>query len=163
QGKHAQAEPLFRKALQIRQTVQGELLDDTATCYNNLAYNLHSQRQYPAAAQAWQHAARSFEAARLRASAAGLDRALFAAARTSPSSPPAPTQARAGSPADAWQPLEQPLGRGLLDELSVRQLRPLRPEEEQHRQEWDRQLAQLGPQILALVARKDATDDDRRR
>ena len=35
--------------------------------------------------------------------------------------------ARLGQPAEAWQPLEEDLGRGLLDELAARQDRRLAP------------------------------------
>ena len=37
QGKYAEAEPLYRKALAIRQKVLGENHPHTANSYNNLA------------------------------------------------------------------------------------------------------------------------------
>jgi tetratricopeptide (TPR) repeat protein len=43
QGKRAHAEPLFRKALAVREEVLGPKHPDTATSYNNLAVNLHLQ------------------------------------------------------------------------------------------------------------------------
>jgi CHAT domain-containing protein/Tfp pilus assembly protein PilF len=46
QGKHAEAEPLFRQVLEIRRRVQGEDHPDTATAYNNLASSLTDQGKY---------------------------------------------------------------------------------------------------------------------
>ena len=48
QGRYAQAQPLFEKALEINRRL---LTDDhpyTVTCYNNLAGNLHAQGKYAA-------------------------------------------------------------------------------------------------------------------
>jgi len=39
----AEAEPLFRKALEIRERVLGPDHPDTATSYNNVAFNLNAQ------------------------------------------------------------------------------------------------------------------------
>ena len=46
QGKYADAEPLFRTALEIRRRVLGEGHPDTAPGYNNLAANLHAQGKH---------------------------------------------------------------------------------------------------------------------
>jgi tetratricopeptide (TPR) repeat protein len=42
-GKYADAEPLYRQALAIREEVLGPKHPHTATSYNNLALNLHAQ------------------------------------------------------------------------------------------------------------------------
>src|SRR4051794_35549731 len=42
-GKYADADPLFRKALTIRDQVLGSKHPDTARCYNNVASNLIAQ------------------------------------------------------------------------------------------------------------------------
>ena len=46
QGKYAEAEPLYRKALAIRLKTLGEDHPDTAVSYNNLASNLNAQGKY---------------------------------------------------------------------------------------------------------------------
>ena len=46
QGRYAEAEPLYRKALEIRTRVLGEDHRDTANSYNNIAYNLGAQGHY---------------------------------------------------------------------------------------------------------------------
>ena len=43
QGKSAEAEPLYQKALEIRRKVLGEDHPDTASSYNNVAFNLNAQ------------------------------------------------------------------------------------------------------------------------
>ena len=43
QGKYAEAEPLYRKALEIWQRVLGEDHPNTATSYNNVGFNLNAQ------------------------------------------------------------------------------------------------------------------------
>src|ERR1700722_4108460 len=46
QGKYSEAEPLYRKALEIDLKVLGELYPDTAIVCNNLALNLKDQGKY---------------------------------------------------------------------------------------------------------------------
>ncbi len=46
QGKYAEAEEGYRKALAIRRKVLGEEHPDTAPSYNNLAYNQNTQGKY---------------------------------------------------------------------------------------------------------------------
>ncbi|HET6884279.1 MAG TPA: tetratricopeptide repeat protein [Pirellulales bacterium] len=49
QGKYAEAQPLFEKALALQLKLLGEKHSDTALSYNNLAYNLHCQAKYDVA------------------------------------------------------------------------------------------------------------------
>ena len=46
QGKPAEAEPLFRRSLAIWLKALGEGHPDTATSYNEVAYNLKAQGRY---------------------------------------------------------------------------------------------------------------------
>ena len=46
QGRYQEAEPLFRKALEIRRAALGEAHADTAASYNNVAFNLNAQGRY---------------------------------------------------------------------------------------------------------------------
>ena len=46
QGRYDEAEPLYRKALEIRKRVLGEHHPDTAQSYNNVAANLNAQGRY---------------------------------------------------------------------------------------------------------------------
>jgi len=127
QGKYAQAQPLYEKALEILRPL---LTDDhplTASSYNNLAYNLNSQGKYALARDQWLRAVKSLDSARLRVAFTGLERA---AGTKQPARPAlAAVLARLGQRAEAWQSLEEDLGRGLLDELAARQDRRLTPEQ----------------------------------
>jgi len=126
QGKYAAAQPLHEKALEIRRRLLTDQHPDTAQSYNNLAGNLNAQGKYPEARDRWLSAVKSLDAARLQVAFTGLERA-----GTVESMRPAlaAVLARLGQPAEAWQPLEGDLGRGLLDELAARQDRRLTPEE----------------------------------
>ena len=46
QGKYAQAQPLFEKALEIRRRLLTEDHPATAESYNNVAFNLNAQGKY---------------------------------------------------------------------------------------------------------------------
>ena len=72
-------------------------------------------------------AVKSLDNARLRVAFTGLERA-----GTNQSARPAlaAVLARLGEPVEAWQPLEEDLGRGLLDELAAREDRRLAPAEQ---------------------------------
>ncbi|MGO9470697.1 MAG: tetratricopeptide repeat protein, partial [Isosphaeraceae bacterium] len=126
-GKYAQAEPLFEKALSIRRRLLGDAHVDTAASYENLGISLNAQGKYIEAKEQWLQAAKSLDATRLRVAFAGLERA----ARSKPLArlALAALLARLGQPAEAWQPLEEDLGRGLLDELAARQDLRLAPAE----------------------------------
>jgi tetratricopeptide (TPR) repeat protein len=58
QGKHAQAEPLYEKALAIRLKVLGERHPDTAHSWHNLAYTLSAQGKYAQAQPLFEKALR---------------------------------------------------------------------------------------------------------
>ena len=70
---------------------------------------------------------KSLDAARLRVAFTGLERAASTKEQARPAL--AAMLARLGKPAEAWQPLEEDLGRGLLDELAARQDQRLAPAE----------------------------------
>ncbi|MFI5457788.1 MAG: tetratricopeptide repeat protein [Isosphaerales bacterium] len=127
QGKHAEAHPLFQKALEINRRLLTDEHPYTAACYNKLASNLNAQRKYAQARDRWLRAVKSLDAARLRIAFTGLERADGSKESVRPAL--AAVLARLGQPAEAWQPLEEDLGRGLLDELAARQDRRLSPAE----------------------------------
>src|SRR5262249_45814408 len=118
QGKYAEAQPLYEKALDICRKTLGEDHPDTATVDNNVAYNVYAQGKYEEALVALEPASRSFEARRLSA-ARGLDRSA-AVGIYSPYRLRAALLARRGQPRDAWNALEFDLARGLLDEQADR-------------------------------------------
>jgi len=126
QGKYAQAQSLLEKALEIHRRLLTDDHPATARDYNNLAFNFNAQGKYAEARDRWLSAAKSQDAARLRVAFTGLERA-----RTRQSARPAlaAVLARLGQSAEAWQSLEEDLGRGLLDELAARQDRRLAPVE----------------------------------
>jgi tetratricopeptide (TPR) repeat protein len=126
QGKYGQAQPLFEKALEIRRRLLTDDHPDTAATYGNVAGNLQAQAKYGEARDRWLRAAKSVDAARLRIAFTGLERA---GVRWSARPALAALLARLGQPAEAWQQLEEDLGRGLLDELAARKDRKLAPAE----------------------------------
>ena len=75
QGKYAQAQPLYEKALEIRRRLLTDDHPDTARSYNNLAANLNAQGKYLEARDQWLRAVKSLDAARLRVAFTGLERA----------------------------------------------------------------------------------------
>ena len=161
QGKYAAAEPLLRTALEIVRRVLGEDHPRTAICYNNVAFDLDAQGRYAEAEALLILAARSFEHARIAISSTGLDRATFAAEH-SPLTLLAALQARRGLATEAWAHLEAHLARGLLDDLSARQGRPLDDQERRHEQDLLGQLQRLDKQLVALAPRPQHEDAARR-
>ena len=140
QGKYAQAQPLYEKALEIRRRLLTDDHPDTAHSYNNLAANLNAQGKYLEARDQWLRAVKSLDTARLRVAFTGLERA-----GTEESARPAlaAVLARLGQPAEAWQSLEEDLGRGLLDELAARQDQRLAPAERARLRELTAELERL--------------------
>jgi tetratricopeptide (TPR) repeat protein len=122
EGKYTQAQPLYEKALDIWRRLLTDDHPDTAGGYNNLALNLNAQGKYAEAKSRWMSAVKSLDAATLFAAFTGLERA---GARLPARPALAAVLARLGQPAEAWQALENDLGRGLLDELAARQDRRL--------------------------------------
>ncbi len=140
EGKYAEAQPLFEKALEIRRRLLTDDHLDTVASYSNLATNLNAQGKYLEARDQWQRAVKSLDAARLWVAFTGLERA-----GTVKSMRPAlaAVLARLGQPAEAWQTLEEDLGRGLLDELAARQDRRLAPAERARLRELTGELERL--------------------
>jgi len=140
QGKYALAQPLFEKALEIRRRLLTDDHPDAANSYSNLAYNLNAQGKYLEARDQWLRAVKSLDKARLRVAFTGLERA----GSDRPERPTlAAVQARLGQPAEAWQTLEEDMGRGLLDELAARQDRRLAFAERARLRELTTELEQL--------------------
>src|SRR5262249_10628998 len=152
QGKYAEAEVLYQKALAICRQTYGDDHPDTATTYHNLAYNLHVQGKDAEALAQAQAACRTYEAVRLAAVGRPLDRALFEVDH-SPYRLQAPLLARAGRAADAWAALEADLARSFLDESALRRGASLTPQEQRLRQHLSERLGQLQPRFLNLVIR----------
>ena len=127
QGMYGLAQPLYEKALDVRRRLLTDEHVKTAEGYNNLASNLDAQGKYVEARDRWLSAVKGQDMARLRVAFAGLERA---GATNKPARPAlAAVLARLGRPDEAWQPLEEDLGRGLLDELAARQDQRLMPAE----------------------------------
>jgi CHAT domain-containing protein len=123
QGRHAEALPLLQKALDINRKVLGEDHPDTAIAYSALASCLHVLGRAPEAITYWTAAAGSFERGRRALSSSGLGRSQ--AARIDPVLALAVALASQGQFQEAWRRWESSLGRGLLDDISARRLRPL--------------------------------------
>ena len=166
QGKYAQAQPLYEKALEIYRRL---LTDDhplTAGSYSGLAVNLNAQGKYLEARDRWLSAVKSLDAARLRVAFTGLERAGGTKESMRPAL--AAVLTRLGEPAQAWQALEEDLGRGLLDELAARQDRRLAPAERALLRELTTELERLDklvettPQGLDQAERAERFEDLKR-
>jgi tetratricopeptide (TPR) repeat protein len=158
QDKYAEAEPLYRAALVIRRRVLGEEHRLTTLTYDNLTLNLSAQGKYTEAEVMADAATRSFEAARLRISFAGLDRSTFGA-ELSPAPMLAVLKARSGRGPGAWQDWEASLARGLFDELAARRRRPLTPGERGRQEDLLGQLNRLDGQITVLASERAVPED----
>jgi len=159
QGKHTQAQPLFGKALEIRRRLLTDDHPDTAMSYYNLAANLNAQGKYDQARTRWLLAVKSLDAARLRVAFTGFERA---AAEKSVRSALAALLARLGKPAEAWQPLEEHLGRGLLDELAARQDRRLTSAERAQLRELSTEVEKLDKLVETTPKELDTTQRAKR-
>jgi len=160
QGKYAQAEPWFEKALELHRRLLTDDHPQTANSYNNLAYNLNAQGRYLEAREQWLRALKSLDKARLRVAFTGLERAgTKEEAIRSPRPALAAVLARLGQLAEAWQTLEEDLGRGLLDELAARQDQKLAPAERARLRDLTTELEKLDK--LVETAPKDLEKTER--
>ncbi len=159
QGKYAQAQPLHEKALEIERRL---LTDDhpiTALGYDNLAGNLSAQGKYLEARDQWLRGVKSLDSARLAAAFTGLERA---GTRRFTRAALAAVLARLGQPAEAWQRLEEDLGRGLLDELAARQDQRLTPAQRARLRELTAELERLDKLVETTPKNLDEAERDRR-
>ncbi len=157
-GKHALAEPFLRKSLAMRKRLLGDDHPDTAWAAETLAANLNAQGNYPEARDVWLAAAKSRDAARVRTAFTGLERV---GAEKSARPALAAVLARLGNPKEAWQQLEEDLGRGLLDELSARHGR-LTPDERARRRELTAALDRLDRLMESRPSNLDQADRAKR-
>ncbi len=159
QGKYALAEPLFEKALAIRLRVLPDGHPDTALGFHHLAGNLAAQGKYPEARDQLLLAVKSLDAARLRVAFTGLERA---GTRESMRPVLAAVQARLGQPEEAWQSLEEDLGRGLLDELAARKDSRVSPAERDRLRELTVALERLDRLVETTPTGLDQADRSKR-
>ena len=155
-GRYDDAAKLYRESLAMREGRLGRDHPRTAQSYRNLGVCLHEQGNYLEAETAWLTAARSFETARLRIGSSGMERVRYSA-EGSPLLSLSAVLARRGKAAEAWQRLEEHLGRGLLDEFTERRERKLSPEE---REDLRRRLAEVEQLDRLVEAPIEATDRD---
>ncbi len=161
-GRFSEALLLHRQALEVRRRVLGEDHPDTAESYGSLAATLHAQGQDGEAESMARAASRSYEAARLRISLAGVDRAEFAS-QQSPAPLLAALLARRGRDLEAWECWESGMARGLFDDLEARRHQPLTADEHRRREGLVGRLGRLDNRIGALSAAPAPTDEQRRR
>jgi Flp pilus assembly protein TadD len=146
QGQHQQGEAAARKALALRQQLWGDDHPDTALSHYNLSLNLAAQRRDAEAVAAGTAAAASYEMARLRLGARGLDRAYYGNER-SPYRLLAALHARAGRVGEAQQAFEHDLARGLLDDVRSRRGSDLDASQQTRRLQLLKQIQELRSQI----------------
>jgi CHAT domain-containing protein len=128
QAKYEAAQRALEKALAIyrRRLTENHLA--TAAVYEKLGSCMSAQGKYVEARDQWVKAAKSVEGARLFAAFSGMDRAS-ATTEGQQAEALAAVMARLGQSDEAFQRLEENLGRGLLDELAAREDKSLTPEE----------------------------------
>jgi CHAT domain-containing protein/tetratricopeptide (TPR) repeat protein len=159
QGRPADALPLLQKALEIDRHACGEDHPDTALAYRNLAMNLMDLGRIPEAIRQGTAAAESFERSRRVLSSSGLGRSQAIGVDPLPALVTA--LASQGQAREAWRRWESSLGRGLLDDLSARQLRPLTPDQRGREEALLGQIQQLDERIGSLIARRGPGAQDR--
>ena len=96
-----------------------------------------------------EQSARGFEAARRRSAVSGLERGAGPGS-SNPLPDLAVLQARLGHPDEAWRRFEESLGRGLLDELSVRRDARINAEDRKQGQALAAELEQLDRLMEAI-------------
>jgi tetratricopeptide (TPR) repeat protein len=166
QGKYGQAQTLFEKELEIRRRLLPDDQPYSALANNYVATNLNAQGKYLEARDRWLSAVKSLDKVRLRVAFTGLERT----GRTKESVHPslAAVLARLGQPIEAWQALEEDLGRGLLDELTARQVDWLAPAEQSRLRELTNavesldRLLETTPEDLNLAERAKQFEELRR-
>jgi tetratricopeptide (TPR) repeat protein len=121
QGKYAEAEAMNRRALAINLKARGEGHLETANSYRALASSLDLQGRHGEALPNWRLAAASYEQAR-SLGPKGLEAAI---GQGSPFPGLAAALARAGQAREAWETWERGLARGIVDEVTMRAVRPL--------------------------------------
>jgi CHAT domain-containing protein/Tfp pilus assembly protein PilF len=161
QGRFREAEEAFRQALKLRRELLGEEHIDTSHSYHHLARNFLDQGKHLEAEPLCKAAVDSLEAARLRASTSGLDRAGFQ--EMSPRLTWVMALLHAGQTVRAWQTLEGHLGRGLLDDYSARRMRSRTAEEQKELDALNRQLQQIDQQVRGMLAAKGRLEANRER
>ena len=156
QGEYAQAQPLHETSVEIFHRTLSDDHVRTAFSYSALAYNLASQGKYHQARDRWLSAVKGLDKARLRIAFAGLERSGKV---NSPRPALAAVLARLGQPRDAWQILEEDLGRGLLDELAAREDQRLTPSERDQLRELIAEFDRLD--FLVAITPKDLGKGER--
>jgi tetratricopeptide (TPR) repeat protein len=142
QGKYDEAEPLYRQAVALYGKLLGENHPSITNNFNNLAVNLNAQGKYDEAEKYFEQAFDAYLGMRTASARAGIDRA----SSHSPLQRLAALQARKGKAEQAWQRLEQGLGRATWDELVLRHQRSV-----QEQAQLDRLLAQLTHQDRRIL------------
>ncbi len=160
QGRYAEAQPLYEKALEIYGRLLGDDYLETRAARSQMARNLDAQGKYLEVRRSMAGAVKSLDAARLRIAFTGLERVRGSKDPVHPTL--AAVLARLGRPAEAWQPLEEGLGRGLLDELAARENRRLTPAERTRFRELTVALEQLDRLVETTPKNLDQTERAKR-
>src|SRR5262249_45387435 len=118
-GRPDLAEPLLRRAADLRREVLGQTHSQTVTSLYTLALCLHRRGRDGEALDLARRAGAGHLAERRGVSFSGRERALVRG--SDPLEFQAVLEARAGRPAEAWDTLERGLARALLDDLAGRE------------------------------------------
>ncbi|QDV33462.1 hypothetical protein ElP_13340 [Tautonia plasticadhaerens] len=152
---------MLRKVVAINLKALGADHPVTARSHGRLALYLDLQDRPSEDIAYWKSAVAGVEGSRSAGGASGLERAL--GRDTSARSALAVALAQLGEPLDAWRNWEADLARGLLDDLSARQFRPLTVDQRRHEADLRGQLQALDEQIGRASARTSRSQDEDRR
>jgi CHAT domain-containing protein/tetratricopeptide (TPR) repeat protein len=156
QGRAAEALPLYRNALDIRRKALGENHAHVVYSYSGVASSLQALGRIPEAITYWTAAAEGFERSRRALSSSGLGRSQ--AVFYDPLPRLAGVLAAQGQAREAWRWWESSLGRGLLDDLSARQLRPLTPVQRDQEANLQGEIQRLDERIGELAGRMSLSE-----
>lgn len=159
QHRYDEARPFFERALDATKKMSGDVHPSYVTALVEAAANQYAAGDESGAEKSLSEVARLYPQVRLQVDVGGLDRAAFAAAHV-PLDWLAALQAKRGAHREARTTLEEFLGRGLLDDLSVKQSRPLTLTESQHEADLNEERRAIDERIGLLTAAQAKRPDD---
>ncbi|MFM9961687.1 MAG: tetratricopeptide repeat protein [Planctomycetaceae bacterium] len=159
QRRYDEARPFFEKARDEQKKLSGETHPSYVTALVEAAANHYAAGDESGSEKLLSEVARLYPQVRLQVDVGGLDRAAFAAAHV-PLDWLAALQAKRGAHREARTTLEEFLGRGLLDDLSVKQSRPLTLTESQHEADLNEERRAIDERIGLLTAAQAKRPDD---
>lgn len=156
EGNYTEAEELCRKAQAMLRSIHAHPhLHELIACLY-LAKSLYGKGEYASAGSVLSETAPTFELIRLSTAMGGLDR-MTSDVGYSPFPLQAAVLARLGQDSSAWKAVESHMARGLLDEVTMRAIRPLDPGEALYEEKLTNKITSVEESIAALAGWKPTT------